>query len=146
MYAVDLLARQEQSTARLREKLARKGYPEEEIDAAIQKLEEKHYLDDAGACAHQFEFLYHESSRSVRQIVLKLQQRGFNRALIRDCIPEDTYEREKAAALRVLAMKYKRTADPRKMMASLYRKGFDTDVALAAAETYAEPEASDDFA
>ncbi|WP_294158407.1 regulatory protein RecX [uncultured Selenomonas sp.] len=138
IYAVDLLARQEQSTARLREKLARKGYPEEEIDAAIEKLEAKHILDDAGACEHQFNFLYNESSRSVRQIVVKLQQRGFERSMIRDCIPDDTYEREKTAALHVLSLKYKKTADPRKMMANLYQKGFDTDVARAAVEAFTE--------
>ena len=138
MYAVDLLARQEQSTAKLREKLARKGYSAEEIDAAIAKLEAKHILDDAGACEHQFAFLYNESSRSVRQIALKLQQRGFDRSMIRACIPDDTYEREKSAALRVLAIKYKKTAEPRKMMANLYQKGFDTDVARAAVEAYVE--------
>ena len=42
MYAVDLLARQEQSEKRLREKLARKGYEEEEIEAALARLHEKH--------------------------------------------------------------------------------------------------------
>ena len=136
IYAVDLLARQEQSTARLREKLARKGYPEEEIDAAIEKLEAKHILDDAGACEHQFNFLYNESSRSVRQIVVKLQQRGFERSMIRDCIPDDTYEREKEAAMRVLSLKFKPSADRQKMLASLYRSGFDSSALQAAVTEY----------
>ena len=136
-YATDLLARQEQSTARLREKLRRKGYEEEETEAALLYLTEKHYLDDAETCARQFEFLYHESKSSVRQIRLKLQQRGFEASLIRDCIPKDTYEREKAAARRVLSLKYKKTADPRKMMANLYQKGFALDAARAAVEEFA---------
>jgi len=146
MYAVDLLARQDQSTAKLREKLQRKGYEDADIEAAIARLEEKHILDDAGICARQFEFLYNESRSSVRQIMLKLQQRGFDRAMIRDCIPKDTYEREKAAALRVLSLKYKTSADPRKMMANLYQKGFDLDAARAAVEAYAaEAEMDSDF-
>ena len=137
MYAVDLLARQEQSSAKLREKLCRKGYSEEETEAALRRLEEMHYLDDAGACQHQFEFLYNESRSTVRQIMAKLLQRGFERSMIRDCIPKDTYEREKSAALRVLALKYRRPADPRKMMANLYQKGFSVDAARAAVEEFA---------
>ncbi len=134
--AVDILARQEYSTAKLREKLARKGYEEAEIDAAVARLEEKHYLDDAAACQRQFEFLYNESRSSVRQICLKLQQRGFARDAVQACVPRDTYEREKAAALRTLALKYKRSAETQKMLASLYRSGFDSSALRAAVEEY----------
>ena len=140
MYAVDLLARQEQSSAKLREKLGRKGYDEEETEAALRRLMELHYLDDAGACQRQFDFLYEESRSSVRQIVVKLLQRGFPSELVKACVPADTYEREKAAALRVLALKYKRSAEPRKMMANLYQKGFESAVCRAAVEEYAEAE------
>ena len=49
--AVDILARQEQSEKKLREKLGRKGYSPEEIQTAIDRLIEKHYLNDADACA-----------------------------------------------------------------------------------------------
>ena len=140
MYAVDLLARQEQSSAKLREKLLRKGYAEEETEAAIARLVEKHYLNDEDACARQFAYLYNESRSSVRQIVMKLLQRGFPSELVKACVPADTYEREKAAALRVLALKYKRSAEPRKMMANLYQKGFESAVCRAAVEEYAEAE------
>ena len=136
MYAVDLLARQEQSSAKLREKLLRKGYAEVETEAAIARLVEKHYLNDADACARQFAYLYNESRSSVRQIVAKLMQRGFESSMIKGCIPSDTYEREKDAALRVLALKYRRPTDPRKMMANLYQKGFAVDAARAAVETF----------
>lgn len=134
--AVDILARQEYSEQKLREKLQRKGYEEEEIDAAIRRLVEKHYLDDAAACQRQFDFLYQESRKSVRQICLKLQQRGFERSLIRDCVPQDTYEREKEAAMRVLSLKFKPSADRQKMLASLYRSGFDSSALQAAVTEY----------
>ena len=49
MTAVDLLARQEQSEQKLRDKLARKGYELEEIDKAVARLIEKHYLNDEDA-------------------------------------------------------------------------------------------------
>lgn len=136
MYAVDLLARQEQSEKRLREKLARKGYEPEEIEAAMARLHEKHYLNDEAACQRQFDYLYHESRSSVRQICLKLQQRGFARSHISQCIPEDTFARELGAALRNLSIKYKPSADTQKMLASLYRAGFDTSVCREAVEEF----------
>lgn len=134
--AVDILARQEYSEAKLSEKLARKGYDEEEIAGAIARLKERHYLNDADACARQFAFLYTESRNSVRQICLKLRQRGFTKEDIDACRPRDIYEREKQAALRVLALKYSRDAERQKMMANLYQKGFEAGTARDAVETY----------
>ncbi|MBQ7479881.1 MAG: regulatory protein RecX [Selenomonadaceae bacterium] len=136
MYAVDLLARQEQSSNKLREKLRRKGYEDEEIEAALLRLEEKHYLNDGDACARQFRFLYEESRSSVKQICVKLMQRGFDSSLVRDCVPQDTYEREVQAALRCLAVSFKPSADRNKMMASLYRKGFEGAAIQRAVEEF----------
>lgn len=139
--AVDILARQEQSEQKLREKLLRKGYAEADVHDAVERLKERHYLNDEDACARQFQFLYEESRNSVRQICLKLVQRGFDRELVKSCVPRDTYEREKAAAMRVLALK-SRTEDRQKLMASLFRKGFDVRASRAAVEEYlrASPE------
>ena len=134
--AVDILARQEYSEAKLSEKLARKGYGEAEIAGAIARLKERHYLNDADACARQFAFLYTESRNSVRQICLKLRQRGFTKEDIDACRPRDIYEREKQAARRVLALKYPRDAERQKMMANLYQKGFEAGTARDAVETY----------
>ena len=134
--AVDLLARQEQSTNKLREKLQQRGYAGDEIEAAIQRLEERHYLDDADACARQFQFLYEESRQSVRQICAKLMQRGFESSLVRECVPRDIYEREKKAAMRCLSLKFRPSAEEQKMMQHLYRKGFDSSAIRAAVEEF----------
>ena len=143
MAAVDLLARQEQSENKLREKLTRKGYEVEEIDQAITRLVEMRYLNDADACARQFAFLYEESRSSVRQICVKLMQRGFESSLVKSCIPADTFERETAAALRVLSLKFKPSADRQKMMANLYRKGFDSSAIRAAVDRFCQEDISD---
>ena len=135
--AVDYLARQAHSEKKLREKLQRKGFPQEEIDAAIERLIERKYLDDADLCAQQFMYLYNESRYSVRQIFVKLMQRGFDKELIRSAVPPDTAERE-AAAERVLAMKFKPTDKKQKMMANLYQKGFSVDTAHAAVRNFTE--------
>ena len=142
--AVDILARQEYSEAKLFEKLARKGYDEEEIAGAIARLKERRYLNDAEACARQFAFLYTESRNSVRQICLKLRQRGFTKEDIDACRPRDIYEREKQAALRVLTLKYPRDAERQKMMANLYQKGFEAGTARDAVETYKSQGLSED--
>ena len=72
----------------------------------------------------------------MRQICLKLRQRGFTKEDIDACRPRDIYEREKQAALRVLALKYPRDAERQKMMANLYQKGFEAGTARDAVETY----------
>ena len=136
--AVDYLARQAHSEQKLREELARKGFHEEEIDAAIAWLIERGYLDDSDLCAEQFMYLYNESRNSVRQICAKLMQRGFDHDLVRSVVPEDTFERETATAERVLAMKFKPTDKYQKMMANLYQKGFSVDVSHAAVQNFTE--------
>lgn len=136
--AVDYLARQAHSEKKLREKLARKGFPPEEIDAAIARLIERRYLDDTDLCTQQFMYLYNESRSSVRQIFVKLMQHGFDKELIRSVVPPDTSEREVRAAERVLAMKFKPTDKKQKMIANLYQKGFAIDTAHAAVRNFTE--------
>lgn len=140
MKAVDLLARAEHSTAQLARKLAQRGYEEEEIQAALATLTERGYLDDEEACRHQFAFLYEESRQSVRQITAKLLQKGFPSALITECVPDDTFKREKDAAVRCLDMHFKKSAEPQKMLQHLYRRGFSTAVCRAAVADFTEEE------
>ena len=134
--AVELLSMQEHSAAKLREKLRRRDYPDEEIEAALVRLTEKHYLDDEAACRRQFQYFYEESAMSVRQICQKLRQRGFSSALVTACVPEDTAAREERAAQTSLSQKF-RTATPReKMKVFLYRRGFSYTTCEHAAETF----------
>ncbi|WP_338624961.1 RecX family transcriptional regulator [Selenomonas sp. TAMA-11512] len=137
MTATDLLARAEQSSGRLKDKLRLRGYDEAEAAEAVEKLTERGYIDDADACRRQFDFLYEESRQSVRQIMAKLLQRGFSQELIRSCVPDDICERERAAAIRALELKYKPDADRKKMMEHLYRKGYDSSVIRSAVEEFA---------
>ena len=146
--AVDYLARQEYSESKLRDKLTHKGYDEEEIEAALVKLKERHYIDDRSACARQLAYLYENSSNSLRQIKLKLERRGFPRDLIAECAEEldvDVYEQEKAKALRVLRGHYRPDADRQKMLGYLYRKGYDSGALRDAVDEYRESNETDDF-
>ena len=136
MKAVDLLARAEQSTALLQEKLKQRGYEAEEVEEAIKTLTERGYLDDEEACRRQFAFLYEESRQSVRQIAAKLMKKGFDRSLILACVPDDTFGREKDAALRCLSVHFKRSAAAQKILEHLYRRGFSSDVCRAAVREF----------
>ena len=136
--AVDFLARQDHSTAKLRDKLTRLRYAETDIDAAIAKLIAKGYLNDRAVCERQFRYLYAENRASVRRICVKLRERGFDEETIAACVPPDTEERENIAARRLLGQKYRRVAakEPDKMKAFLYRQGFDGDICNKAVEDF----------
>ena len=137
--AVDMLARQEYSENRLFEKLMAKGYEEDEASAAIARLQEKHYLNDAESCPRRFNYLYTDSSYSVRQICEKLKQKGYPSALVKSCIPDDREavgEREYEKALRVLTSKYKRSQDKQKLMAALFRRGYQSSAIYRAVSEF----------
>lgn len=122
--AYEMLSRSDYSTARLTEKLIRKGHSEEAAKAAVDELVARRLMNDRELCAHRLSAMYDEGRVSVRQIVEKLMIQGFPREMILECLPEETEERELAAATRALRTKFKKGADHRKMGAYLYRKGF----------------------
>ena len=138
--AIELLARQEQSSKTLRRKLLEREYDEAEVDAAIKTLTEKKYLDDADACASQFENLYEAETLSVRQIYAKLIQRGFDADTIENLIPADTYERELRAASKALEKKFSgQSIDAKvklKIRQHLALKGFSSEIISAAVEKF----------
>jgi regulatory protein len=49
--ALRLLARRELSEAQIRQRLARKGFPDDEIDAAVERLKGERAIDDARVAA-----------------------------------------------------------------------------------------------
>ncbi len=127
--AVDFLSRSDQSIRRLSDKLKQKEYTEEEIEETIGWLQDKHFLQEEEGCRRRFENLYHASSYSLRQIVAKLQQKGYEREMIEDCVPEDTDGREYEVAYKVASRKFKPGADKGKIYQHLCMKGFGYDIA-----------------
>ena len=127
--AGELLAGQEHSKRRLTEKLRIRGYEEEEIGGAVERLEERHYLDDEAACARAYQRFYEEGAMSCRQIEQKLLTRGFPPALVRASAPQDPDrdEREKKAAVRSLKGKFHGPSQTEKMKQFLYRRGFSRE-------------------
>ena len=145
MKATDLLALQEQSSKSLRRKLLSRKYDEDEVNAAIDKLQKYNYLNDEESCTRQFENLYSAGKLSVRQICAKLIQRGFDSTMIEKLIPPDTYEHEFNAANNALQKKFSpQTFDDAKsaykfkskLWQHLAAKGFDSEIISAAVENF----------
>ena len=137
--ATELLARQEQSSAILRRKLIRRGYDVAEVDDTLAKLTRYNYLDDAEACRRQFENFYAEGKLSVRQIVAKLIQRGFDQNFIEQLIPLDAATHEQLTASKLLAKKFSAaTFDRAKAWQFLSARGFDGEVISSAIDDFSE--------
>ena len=138
--ATDLLARQDQSEKILRQKLLLKKYDGAEVDDAINKLKKFKYLNDEETCARLFENLYAEETLSVKQICLKLIQRGYDSAFIKNLIPADTFQHEYNAALKVATKKFAgKISDDLKFKQKFWQhlasKGFGTEIISAVFES-----------
>lgn len=139
--ATDLLARQEQSSTVLRQKLLARGYDVAEVDDALAKLKRYNYLDDAEACRRQFENFLADGKLSVRQIVVKLIQRGFDKDFIERLIPDDSATYEADVALKLLTKKFSAaTFDRAKAWQFLSARGFDGEIISEAVENFLQAE------
>ena len=136
--ATDLLARQEQSSVLLRQKLLARKYDAAEVDDALAKLKQHNYLNDEEICRRQFEILYADGKLSVRQIVVKLIQRGFEKNFVEQLIPEDSDEHERLAAEKLPAKKFSRgkNFDGAKAWQFLTMRGFDGAIISSVVEKF----------
>ena len=140
MKATDLLAYREHSEAELRQKLLARKYDSAEVDEAIDKLKQHNYLDDAELCRQQFEIFYAEGKLSVRQIVAKLIQRGFDKNFIEQLIPADVDEHELQAATSALTKKFKSRDKNFRVKAwqFLSSRGFDNEIISSVIENFSD--------
>ena len=102
--ALKMLGRRELSERQVRQRLARKGYGVEDIDAAIDRLEQDRSLDDeraARAMAHAETSLKKRGQLRVRQ---RLQAAGISPAVAQRAIQE-TFESIDADALLTSALR-----------------------------------------
>jgi regulatory protein len=127
--AAQLLAGRPHFRAELAAKLARRGFPADEIAAALDRLEEQHYLDDRKAAA---DFVAHRRERGGES---RLRLRA---ELVRRGAPPDAIEEALAglgdeddlAAARAIASRSKK--DPAALARHLARRGFSGHAIVAA--------------
>lgn len=136
--ALKQLARRELSEAQLRQRLSRRGYPADEIDATLDRLRQDGSVDDArvaGAIARSQLAVKKRGRLRVRR---EIEAAGIASSLAERAVAE-VYAEVDADALLTAAIDRrlgsKRIEDDRDM-ARLYRylvtQGFDSDRAMAA--------------
>ena len=137
--ALRMLARRELSESQVRQRLARRGYEESEIDTTIERLKADRAIDDArvaGAIARTEVSL---KRRGRRRVVQEIQQAGISRAAARQAVDHtfDEIDEDKllAEALDRRLKGNRLIADDRefqRLFRYLVRQGFDTDDVLKA--------------
>jgi regulatory protein len=134
--ALKLLAFRARSVAELRRQLLRKGEPAPDVDAAIARLQDQKYLDDADFARQFARTKLIAAGTSRRRIVQELARRGVTRELANQAISElrESDGIDPDAALRRVAEKKWKTLSRlddftrrRRLYAFLARRGFDVD-------------------
>jgi len=136
--ALKMLGRRELSERQVRQRLARKGYEDEDITAAVERLKQDHSLDDeraARAMAHAETSLKKRGQGRVKQ---RLQAAGISPAVAQRAIQE-TFESIDSDALLSSALQKRLRgrehiadeAEFQRLFRYLVGQGFEPDRILA---------------
>ncbi len=129
--AVDYLKTRMHSKRELVEKLLKKGYKKDVALAAIQKLEEYHYVDDE---LFAKQFVEQNKRYSKKMLENKLKAKGIASEVIKLAAIDNITDQHEYEMCRKAAEKYIRGKDvskegfSQKLMASLARKGYGFEV------------------
>ena len=133
--ALKMLARRELSESQIRQRLARRGHAQEEIDAAIERLKAERAIDDsrvAGAIARTETSVKRRGKRRVTQ---QIEQAGISRTAARQAVDETFGEHRRgrrssprpSPAVSKAAGRSPTTANFSGCIRYLIRQGFDAD-------------------
>jgi regulatory protein len=135
--AIKMLARRELSESQVRQRLARRGYDEDRIDAAIQRLKNERAIDDrrvASAIArNETQIKRHGKLRVRRQI----ENAGIARETARQAVTEAFEDLDEGALLEAALDKRLRgrltigsDAEFQRLYRSLIAQGFEADAVM----------------
>jgi regulatory protein len=141
--AVALLAGRSHFRRQLQEKLARRGYPEDEIAETLTRLTEQGYLDDDRVTR---EFIQQRrGGEGARRVRAELVKRGAPAAAIASEIAALLPADDRAAALAAArSLPPRRQADGAAVARYLNRKGFSSHAILHALRELGAPEPDPD--
>jgi regulatory protein len=150
--ALKLVARRDHFRAELVEKLRRKGFADEEIDTALDRLDELNLLDDQALAGRFVEFRSVDRGWGPRRLANELRRRGVESPIAEQAsrLDDELHSRALATAVRRVVVRAKdgwwRLPERRaRLVKSLIARGFSTDVAYRAIGRIAdERERSDD--
>jgi regulatory protein len=128
--ALRLLAQRPRSAYEIRDRLQRRGFASEAIDAVVGKLEEWRYLDDAEFARLWVDNRERHRPRGRRLLEVELRQKGVDREIVQETLDAASID-EVAAAFELGRAKLRGYAglDPRvarrRLAGFLARRGFD---------------------
>jgi len=137
--ALRMLARRELSESQIRQRLARRGYDEAEIETAVERLKADRSIDDVRVASAIARTEVSVKRRGKRRVVQQIQQADISRSEARQAVTE-TFEEIDETALLAAALdrrlKGKRAiADDRefqRLFRYLVGQGFDADDVFSA--------------
>ncbi len=128
--ASNILVFADNTEKNLRDKLARKGFNEEAIEAAVNKLKEAGLINDARLMHSVSEYLADKKLYGRGRIKLELEKKGFDKRLIgeqlNECVSDVDFKENclKLVRKKKLADKIKDSKTARAVTAALARYGY----------------------
>lgn len=128
--ASNILVFADNTEKNLRDKLTRKGFNEEAIDAAVNKMKEAGLINDARLMQSVSEYLADKKLYGRARIKLELQKKGFDKQLIgenfNECISDVDFKENclKLVHKKKLVDKIKDSKTARAVTAALARYGY----------------------
>ncbi len=128
--AMALLKHMDRTEAELKRKLEMAGFSGDIIQEAIGYVTSYHYIDDLRYASSYVRL--RKSSKSKRQIIGELQQKGISGTDIQEALSSE-YESEEEAIQREISKKFSDVKsltreERQKIAAKLYRKGYGMDL------------------
>jgi regulatory protein len=141
--ALRLVAGREMSTARLRDRLLSRGFPEDAVTQVLERLTGSGILDDRRAAQAAARTLVTVRQRGRHRVGRELEQLGFAKETAREALQAALADADERSVLaRAVASKLRgRRAIPdaaayRRLFAALLRRGFPADLIRAALRPY----------
>ena len=141
--ALRLVAGREMSTARLRDRLQSRGFPDEAVESAVERLTKAGILDDRRAAQASARTLVAVRQRGRHRVGRELERLGFSKETASDATQSALADVDERAVLdSVVASKLRSRRsipDPaayRRLFAALLRRGFPADMIRAALQPY----------
>ena len=135
--AIEALARSDQLTASLRQKLTVGGYSEAEIESTLTQLSEWGLLNDLSLSEHWAQRASEHPSKGRLRIAEELVRRGVDESLaetLANAVLSDDDERARAQAM--LKERFADRKNPAKAARLLAGRGFDPDLIQSLIEDF----------
>lgn len=120
--AIKQISRSIKSESEIRAKLEQKGYTEQDINGAIEKLRSYGYVNDT-AYAHAYVSTYGKDRGKLR-LVYELSAKGIDKSIIEEVLPDTEEENARTLAQK----KVKKYTEKEKMIRYLMGRGFEFEL------------------